>query len=217
MEIERQNNSQADPSAAIAPSQRAAILKGIDRLRDRCHDEVEHTGQVTTMALALFDELAELHGLGDEERFWLQCGGLLHDIGWLYGQQAHHKSSLELILEAPELPLDERHRNIVGSIARYHRRALPKAKHEHFAALSDEDQHKVSALAGMLRVADGLDRTHTARVRGVSCHVKEDAVVLTCQVDGPADAEIWAAEKKKDLFEQVFHRELVIQIAGPDG
>jgi alpha-galactosidase len=46
----------------------------------------------------LFDELQPLHLLGAQERFWLNAGALLHDIGWIEGQKGHHKTALRTIL-----------------------------------------------------------------------------------------------------------------------
>ena len=52
-------------------------LRAVLQLAQDCEYEVEHTHQVTRLALRLFDELEHLHGLGAEERFWLRCGDLL--------------------------------------------------------------------------------------------------------------------------------------------
>jgi exopolyphosphatase/pppGpp-phosphohydrolase len=186
-------------------------LQAVLQLAQRCGYEAEHAHQVTRLALRLFDELQPLHGQGDEERFWLQCGALLHDIGWIEGQQRHHKTSLQIILNAPLLPFDERERLITASIARYHRKALPRAEHEHFAALEQDDQHIVRVLAGMLRVADGLDRTHWCVVKDLSCEISVATITVRCIVNGYAEPERLEALEKGALLEQVFHRQLAIE------
>src|SRR6266545_2362102 len=55
-----------------------------------------HSRQVTKLALSLFDQTAELHGLGPPERELLEVAGLLHDVGFAVAQSAHHKHSLYL-------------------------------------------------------------------------------------------------------------------------
>jgi exopolyphosphatase/pppGpp-phosphohydrolase len=162
--------------------------------------------------LRLFDELWLLHGLGAEERFWLQCSALLHDIGWCEGQRRHHKTALRIVLNAPLLPFDTRERLIVGSIARYHRKALPSEKHDHFAALEAVDQRNVCRLAAFLRVADGLDRTHRDAVEDLACRISPGQVVVRCCVHWPAAAERRVALEKGQLFERVFDRALVIEL-----
>ena len=197
----------ADPAGdgPAAPDD-AAILAAVEALADNCHYEEAHSRQVTALALRLFDELGGLHGLGADERRYLHWAGLLHDIGWVDGRQGHHRSSQRLILAARSLPLDDRVRRIVASVARYHRKALPGEAHEHFAALAPADRRIVRALAAILRIADGLDRTHGDVVRSVRCRVAPDRVVIACFTAGPAAAEVEAARKKADLFVGVFGR-----------
>jgi exopolyphosphatase/guanosine-5'-triphosphate,3'-diphosphate pyrophosphatase len=171
-----------------------------------------HSSQVTRLATRLFDELGKLHGLGAEERFWLQYAGILHDIGWVEGQKGHHKASLRIILAEPHLPFDERERNIVGSIARYHRKKLPNKGHPNFAALQRGERQKVKALSAILRVADGLDFTQQSLVKDITCEVSPGQVIVNCAVSEDAETEKERAMKKGDLFEEVFNRDLAISL-----
>ncbi len=171
-----------------------------------------HSSQVTVLAMRLFDELGELHCLGAVERFWLQCAGVLHDIGWVEGQKGHHKTSLRIILADQHLPFDERERNIVGSIARYHRKNLPNKGHPNFAALKRGERQKVKELSAILRVADGLDFTQQSLVKDITCEVSPEQVIVNCAVSGEAETEKERAMKKGDLFEEVFNRDLAISL-----
>jgi diadenosine tetraphosphatase ApaH/serine/threonine PP2A family protein phosphatase len=179
-----------------------------------CNYEREHAHHVTELAIRLFDQLRDLHGMGPRERLLLQYGALLHDIGWMEGRKGHHKTSLRLILEARSLPLDDRRRRIVGLIARYHRRSLPNVHHKEFGRLSPEDRHRVEVLGGILRVADGLDCTHTSAIRDVVCTVSTNRIRIACEADEPAVEETAAAEEKADLLTGVFHRYCIIQVRG---
>ncbi|TLN24103.1 HD domain-containing protein, partial [bacterium] len=80
----------------MTPIQENAVQACL-RLAQMMEYEADHTHQVTRLALRLFDETVELHKLGELERFWLQCAGLLHDIGWVEGWKGHHKTSLRII------------------------------------------------------------------------------------------------------------------------
>lgn len=186
-------------------------MKAVMQLASSCNYEAGHTHQVTHLTLQLFDELQSLHGLGEQERFWLRCAGLLHDIGWVEGQKAHHKTALRLILEAPLLLFDTRERLIIGSVARYHRKALPDESHDHYAALQPPDQKIVRMLAALLRVADGLDRTHQSLVKNLACVITSKKIIVHCDAQQPAEEERQTALDKGELFEQVFERELVIE------
>ncbi len=179
-----------------------------------CDYERVHTHQVTKLALGLFDGLKDLHRLGPRARFQLQCGALLHDIGWTEGRQGHHKTAMKRIMADPRLQFDSRERRIVALIARYHRKALPKADDTHVEDLGAADRRRVEMLAAILRVADGLDRSHDNIVQAVRCRVFARQITIRCRVKAPAEAECAAAEKKADLMEKVFARHVVCRSVG---
>jgi putative phosphoesterase len=189
-----------------------SVLDAVLAFARSCNYGPEHTHQVTRLALELFDGLKDLHGLGPQDRLCLQCGALLHDIGWIEGQQGHHKTSLRLIMGEPSLPFDRRERQIVALIARYHRKAMPEERHQYFRNLRPADQHRVRVLAGILRVADGLDRSHANVIRRVTGEVSDREIRIVCEAAGPADGEITAAEEKADLLENVFNRRCVVKV-----
>ena len=193
--------SVSDPSSA---------LTAVIRLAQTCEYDTSHTHQVTRLALRLYDQLQPLHNLGPEARDWLHYAGLLHDIGWIEGWKEHHKVSLRIILDTPLLPFSNKERLIIGSIARYHRKALPNIKHDHFAALSEEERSLVETLASMLRLADGLDSSHQSRVRDVTCRVTQKKIVFHCLAPVQPQEEEKAALGKSDLISSVFKRKVEI-------
>lgn len=194
---------------SLSPEQES-IFKAVIGLAQTCSYEADHTHQVTRLALILFDELRNLHHLADEERFFLLCAGILHDIGWVEGWQGHHKTSLRIILSTTLLPFKNRQRLIVGSIARYHRKALPDLSHDSYAALTEPDRQLVRVLAACLRVADGLDRSHQSLVKDIKFKITPKKIVLTCIVNNDIEEEVAYAKEKGDLFEKVFEHKLEI-------
>ena len=182
------------------------------QLAAACDYEVDHSHQVTRLALCLFDQLRETGGYGDEDRFTLNAAALLHDIGWIEGRRAHHKTAMRLILESPVLDLDPSMRLIVGLIARYHRKALPDAaRHQRFASLDDADQGTVCLLAGILRTADGLDGSHRNVVNALRVDADKAQVRITCGVTGDGTWEQGRAESKGDLLAATLNRRLTVQ------
>jgi putative phosphoesterase len=185
-------------------------LQAVLQLAEDCGYEKDHAQHVTGLSLRLFDELQPMHQLGAEQRFWLRCGALLHDIGLVGGWKGYHKTSLRLILGASGLPFDDRERHIIGSIARYHRGAVPKDKHGHFAVLSPVDQYQVTILAALLRVADGLDRTHRGAVQDLTCEISPRQIIVRCAVRMYTIPEREYALEKGALLERAFDRELLV-------
>jgi exopolyphosphatase/guanosine-5'-triphosphate,3'-diphosphate pyrophosphatase len=186
-------------------------MESVLALAKECKYEQEHTHQVERLALSIFDQLSELHKLGEAEKFLLRCAAILHDIGWMEGRKAHHKTSLRLIIDSPILRLDFERRRIVGLVARYHRKALPKEQHSYFCDLDAKGRDIVCKLAGILRVADGLDRSHESRVKDINCLIDKKQVKMVCRSEKPLDGEFALAAQKGELFEQAFNRKLVFE------
>jgi exopolyphosphatase / guanosine-5'-triphosphate,3'-diphosphate pyrophosphatase len=193
----------------ILPPDQQPVLQSVLRLAQTCEFEVNHTLQVTHLAVRLFDDLQTLHQLAQTERSWLVYASILHDIGWIEGWKDHHKVSLRIILTTPMLPFTNKERLIVGSIARYHRKSLPEIKHDHFAALSPEEQEKVKILAGLLRLADALDHSHQQQIRVIHCKIGLKKITIHCTVNQASSIEGSASFEKKDLLERSLKRSIV--------
>ena len=166
--------------------------------------EEEHCRQDARLAVRLFDLLTDLHGLDDEYRDLLYCAGLLHDIGYVEGYWSHHKTAYKLIMQASLPGLTDRERQIVANIARYHRGARPKVKHPGFAALDPDDREIVAVLGAILRLADGLDRSHTDAVHDLDVWLDGHRLVILMDCPFDCGAEIWAGEKKGRFLGEVF-------------
>ena len=188
---------------------RSTITKVREVARKYLPDET-HPEQDRKLALMIFDKTKKLHSLGDEERYWLECAALLHDIGLSRSGKAHHKSSLNLILNETNLPFTYKERYLIGSIARYHRKALPNKKHFNLKPLNQTEREKVAILSSILRVADALDYSHKSIVSTVNVKTFPNHIALECRYSGNHDLEDMSVTKKKDLFGKTFKSTLTI-------
>lgn len=188
-------------------------LQAAQTLADRLDPDPRHARHVTDLALALFEATADLHGGGPRERELLTAAGLVHDIGYSLcpdGRQ-HHKHSRDLILQHGIAGFTDAELRLIAALARYHRKAAPRPEHSDFATLTEPQRRTVTVLAALLRVADGLDRTHTRAVPSIQVEVRPDAVIVHLATRGSAEAEIQAATDKSDLFEATFGRPVRFQ------
>jgi CHAD domain-containing protein len=171
-----------------------------------------HSRQVTKLALMLFDGTKSLHALGSHDRILLECAGLLHDIGWKYGQAGHHKHGASMVFSDENLPLDLPERGIIGLTVLSHRGGARLSAHPYFSLLSAADQKKTLVLSALLRIADGLDYLRTGAVREIHCITGSETVVCdVVMAAGDVTAEKERARLKADLFLQAFGRNLVIR------
>jgi exopolyphosphatase/guanosine-5'-triphosphate,3'-diphosphate pyrophosphatase len=164
----------------------------------------------------LFEQLAPALEADASERPLLEAAALLHDVGQLVSYRKHHRHSYQLIMHAERLNLSPRDRLLVALISRYHRKQGPSRKHQEFAALPREDQAIVRRLSGLLRVADGLDRGHTASVERVLASLVPGTLrvaALPRIAGADLSLECWGAERKSDVLAKVLDRAVVIEAA----
>lgn len=172
--------------------------------------EETHALQVTMLSEKIFRYLHR--ELNIEFRHWsiLEAAALLHDVGQYIAYSRHHKHSYYLIKNTELAGYSERDRELIANTARYHRRGLPKSDHGEFMQLSPYDRELVEKLAAILRIADGLDRSHSSFVKDVSAEVKGDVIEFSISAHGDAAMERNGFNKKKDLLQIVSGKEIVL-------
>ena len=97
---------------------------------------------------------------------------------------------------------------LIANVARYHRRAFPKKSHVNLARLSADDRRLIARLSGILRIADGLDRTHAQSVTGVKVRALRGRLRLSLQSHASPQVERLEAERKSDLFSKAFNTDV---------
>jgi exopolyphosphatase/guanosine-5'-triphosphate,3'-diphosphate pyrophosphatase len=194
------------PRKAHPRSWRQAVME----FAHSCHFDEKHSLQVAGLALGLFDALAPAVGMTRKDRQVLEAAAILHDVGYFISYASHHKHTYHLIRHAELFGFTPRERELTANVARYHRKSLPKKKHESFARLSPEDQILVCRLGGILRMADGLDRRRTSLIRTLHCTVTPTEFVVNLDGADDISVEMFGARNKGDLFEQIFSRKLVL-------
>ena len=174
-------------------------------------EEPHHVLHVASLAVHLFDELEDLHGLGNQDRLILEAAACLHDIGWSVSKDGsgHHRESARLIREHGWQQFSPENVAIIAQVARYHRKSLPDLEHEDFAAFAPAERFRVQQLASFLRIADGLDRGHQQHVTHLSTEIFPGRIVIHLSSTSPATREVASATKKADLARIVFQREIV--------
>lgn len=192
--------------------------RSVVHLAHRLDPEPEHAEHTTALALQLFDATADRHRLPEGARELLEAAGLLHNVGLSISHDAHHKHSYYVIRNSEWLAGFTQHEvELIAQVARYHRKSAPKAKHVEHAALTGEDQRLVATLAGLLRVAIGLDRTHARVVRSLRCEDARDGLHLVLDVAPGADPSLerYVAEERKSLLEATLGTPVSIVVGEP--
>jgi exopolyphosphatase/guanosine-5'-triphosphate,3'-diphosphate pyrophosphatase len=188
-----------DPAA----SRRASV----EALAGRCSWPETHARHVAALAVSLFDQTTDLHGLGVVDRELLEYAALLHDIGEHVAAQGHHRHGAYLVEHGQLRGFDPDEVQMLTALVRWHRRGTPDVDGYPLA-----DPRRIQRLTALLRLADGLDRGRTGAVTGVDVEVGPSLVLLRLRATGDAELERWGARRKRDLFERYFDRDLEITL-----
>ncbi|WP_117000894.1 Ppx/GppA phosphatase family protein [Desertimonas flava] len=200
------------PGAAALHHLRDVSRRSINQLVERCDEDPAHSRHVAGLAVSLFDELTELHDLTGRPREYLEAAALLANVGLVIAHSKHHLHAYYIIRNSELAGLTDGEIELIAQIARYHRKSEPKASHQAFAALDADQQRLVRSLAGVLRVAIGLDRRHEGRVLGATVDRAgpDGPLRVLVKSDEDVSLEIFAADERKGLLEQVVGRAIEI-------
>lgn len=172
--------------------------------------EENHALHVTKLCEKIFEGLRKDMRLSMDDWVILEAASLLHDVGQYIAYSKHHKHSYYLIMNTELTGYSDKDKELIANVARYHRRGLPKKNHENLLALSAEESDRVVKLAAILRVADGLDRTHSSLIKDVIVEVKIKNIEFFVASDDDISMEREGFEKKKDLLEVLTGKSAVI-------
>jgi len=186
----------------------------IDRFVEACSGDLTHVRQVARLAGRIYAQVAKLYGLDPADQMLLEAAARLQDVGYLINYDQHHKHSYHLILHSNLPGFQPRELELIANVARYHRGSKPKPKHANFLQLSADDQRRVRHLAPILRLAGGLDRSHTAQVRDVTLTRGPHGLELWVESPENPEVDLWGARRRAKMFEKTFDTSLAIEWRG---
>ena len=172
--------------------------------------DVKHAMQVRGFAMHLFAALKAVHGLDPEYAEWLSAAAMLYEVGDFVNRNGRHRHTYYIISYSEILGYTPEQRKIIAAIARYLGKSRPAAGDGPMKALPAPDQENVTKAALLLRLARALNLSRSGAVRSVHVRVHDGEVklALTPKWRASVDLELWAVEKEKSYFREVFGREL---------
>jgi exopolyphosphatase/guanosine-5'-triphosphate,3'-diphosphate pyrophosphatase len=98
--------------------------------------------------------------------------------------------------------LDHEELNMVALIVRLYPRENPYDSY-YYSLLSPNQKVTVSKLTAILKIADACDASHKEKAKKVTCSIKENKFVTTCESQEDMSFELWAFENRGKMFEDV--------------
>ena len=183
----------------------------VEALARRYGVAIAHARRVAAHAQSLFAGLHSLHGLAPEWGRLLEAACFLRDVGHFVSNTGHHKHSAYVVMHSDLAGFTDQERYLVAMLCRYHRKAMPAAKHVEYQRLTPADQRALQLLAPVLRFADALDRSREQRVTGVEVEAGAKQVVLRPAGEGNIELEFWAAGQVRADFSAVYGVPVVVK------
>ena len=175
--------------------------------------------RVATHALSLYDATEGLmHQDDGQGRELLWAAAMLHACGQHINLSAYHKHSWYLIRHGELLGYSEAEHLMVAAIARYHRRSLPKKRHESWQALVTRDnRRRVSEMALLLRLAAALDRRPEPVVASLRVNTTPDVLDLVLvpeRLNQNLSLEQWSLESCAEVVREASGVKLRVSVQG---
>lgn len=189
-------------------------LRSVMELLYKYNWHEEHSRHVAELSLKIFDELKEKLKLSKTDRELLEYSAFMHDIGYFVSHRKHHKHALYIIRSSDLMGFKEYEIEMMANISRYHRRSTPKSRHPHYSNLPKKVKQRIRKLSGILRVADGLDRSHYQNVQNIEFVYSDDKLKMMIHTQADPELEIWGAMRKRSLLEDELDKEIVIESVG---
>lgn len=164
------------------------------------------------IALTIFDSMKKVHGLGKREKLLLQLSTILHDCGKFVSMSNLAECSYSIIMATEIIGLSHAEREIVANVVKYNH--LDFAYYEEMSRYSMIDREsylKIAKLTAILRIANGLDRSHKQKFRNVKASLKENQLVITVDTNEDITLEKGLFGARAAFFEEVYSVRPVIR------
>jgi exopolyphosphatase / guanosine-5'-triphosphate,3'-diphosphate pyrophosphatase len=186
--------------------------ESIKRAVEHYRVDMNHALHVREAALLLFSSLKSVHQLPPEYREWLSAAAMLYEVGDYVNRNGHHRHTYYIIANSEILGYTPQQRRIIGSIARYLGKSRPTPGDGPMNPLSPEEQESIKKASMLLRIARAVNigRSQTVARMGVSARNGRVSLKLAARGNASVDLEVWAIEKDRTYFREVFGRELSV-------
>ncbi len=173
--------------------------------------------KVASNALTIYENSQGiLHNDKGQGRDLLWAAAMLHSCGQHINLSAYHKHSWYLIRNGELLGYSQAEHAMVAAIARYHRKSLPKKRHDAWQSLgSRDDKRLVSEMALILRLASAIDKRPKPIISKVivTSSAKEFSVELVGESPSQnLELEKWSLKQCIPIVKEVAGKDLKVLI-----
>ena len=164
------------------------------------------------IALTIYDSMKKVHGLGKRERLLLRIATLLHDCGKYISLVNLGECSYNIIMSTEIIGLSHVEREIVANVVKYNHMDF-----DYYEAmgsdgsLTKKEYLTIAKLTAILKIANGLDRSHKQKFRNVKTALKDEQLIITVDASLDITLEKGLFSKRAEFFEEVYSVRPVIR------
>ena len=157
------------------------------------------------IALTIYDSMKKVHGLGKRERLLLRIATLLHDCGKYISLVNLGECSYHIIMSTEIIGLSHMEREIVANVVKYNH-----LEFDYYDLMSQDntisgrDYLTIAKLTAILRVANGMDRSHKQKFKNVKTALKDEKLIITVDSSQDITLEKGLLARRAHFFEEVF-------------
>ncbi|MCR5716748.1 MAG: exopolyphosphatase [Lachnospiraceae bacterium] len=183
----------------------ADILSSAMNIRRRYMGSRKRGETLEQITLTVFDSMKKVHGLGRRERLLLQLSAILHDCGKYISMINLAECSYNIVMSTEIIGLSHREREIIANVVKYNHMPFDyDALDESSSGLDRETELTIAKLTAILRIANGLDRSHKQKFKNVKTQLKEDRLEVIVETGEDITLEKGLFRARADFFEEIF-------------
>src|SRR6266581_6890493 len=189
----------------IQSERRDSILAAVEHYRV----DLDHATRLRDSVTKLFADLRSIHRLPQGYKEWITAAAMLCEVGDYVNRTGRHRHTYYIISHSEILGYTPQQRKIIAAIARYLGKSRPSAEDGPIKILPLAEQKHIAKAALLLRLAWALNLGRSGSLNTVRVRVHDASVELVLVPKRPmnVDLELWAVEKERAYFREVFGRD----------
>jgi exopolyphosphatase/guanosine-5'-triphosphate,3'-diphosphate pyrophosphatase len=171
--------------------------------------DLRFAGRVAEHSQRLFKQLAPVHLLPPEYSGLLHAAATLHEVGSFISRAGRRRHAYYILSHSELLGYTLPQRRFIAALARYLGKSRITPESPATRLLSPADRVLLPRAVVLLRLARALEQGRRGAVVDIRAKVEPRKVRLTLHTRPTgAELEMWAMEREKDYFFEVFGRAL---------
>lgn len=188
------------------------IIACAQNISKRYRGSKKRSETLEKIALTVFDSMKRVHGLDKRARLLLQIATILHDCGKYISMSNLGECSYSIIMATEIIGLSHLEREIVANVVKYNHLEFDYYETKgSLNTLDNESYLKIAKLIAILRLANGLDRSHKQKFKDMKISLREEELVITVNTNEDITLEKGLFDARANFFEEVYNIRPVIR------